>query len=126
MFKRRTRYCMDMDVEVDYSGIDQITVERGVDSTAARAAGLDGFLEHLASTGREALQEHGQKIKGSETESSEDWASCQITFEGDPDGAAAAVNTWIAKVEELGATGRILRTRLQGTDGTDRFLEVQP
>ena len=119
MFKRRTRYRMDMDVEVDYSGIDQIAVEQGLDPAAARAAGIDDFLEHLASTGREALQEHGQKIKGSETELSEDWASCRITFEGDPDGAAAAVNTWIAKVEELGATGRILRTRLQGADGTD-------
>jgi hypothetical protein len=119
MFKRRTRYGMDMDVEVDYSGIDQIAVEQGVDPTAARAAGLDGFLEHLASTGREALQEHGQKIKGSETDSSEDRASCQIIFEGDLDGATAAVNTWIAKVEALGATGRILRTRLQGADGTD-------
>jgi hypothetical protein len=117
MFKRRTRYVMDMDVEVDYSVIDQIAAGQGLDLTA-RAAGLDGFLEHLARAGREALQEHGQKIKGSETESS-DWASCQITFEGDPDGAAAAVNTWIAKVEELGATGRILRTRLQGADGTD-------
>ena len=119
MFKRRTRYRMDMDVEVDYSGIDQIAVEQSLEPTAARAAGLDGFLEHLASTGREALQAHGQKIKGSETESSEDCASCQITFEGDPDGAAAAVNAWIAKVEELGATGRILRTRLQEADGTD-------
>jgi hypothetical protein len=118
MFKRRTRYRMDMDVEMDYSGIDQIAVEQGLDPAAARAAGIDDFLEHLASTGREALQEHGQKIKGSETESSEDWASCQITFEGDPDGATAAVNTWLAEVEALGATGRILRTRLQGTDGT--------
>lgn len=119
MFKRRTRYVTDMDVEVDYSGVDQFATERGLDPTASRAAGLDDFLEHLASTGREALQEHGQKIKGSETELSEDWASCQITFEGDPDGAAAAVNTWIAKVEALGATGRILRTRLQGADSTD-------
>ena len=110
---------MDMDVEVDYSGIDQIAVEQGLDPAAARAAGIDDFLEHLASTGREALQEHGQKIKGSETESSEDWASCQITFEGDPDGATAAVNTWLAEVEALGATGRILRTRLQEADGTD-------
>ena len=121
MFKRRTRYGMDMDVEVDYSKVDQHAAEAGLDPEAVRATAIVSFGAHLERTGKEALQTHGQKFEGGGSDTTEDWsiATCQINFDGDAEGASAASQTWAAKVEQLGGTGRILRVRLQGADGTN-------
>ena len=121
MFKRRILYFTDMDVEVDYSAVPQGAAEGGFVPERAKAAGLEGFCEVLADTCRDALQEHGQKVKAVETETTGDWSwvTCWASFGGDAEGAAAAVQTWAAKVEQLVLTGRILRLRLQGADGTN-------
>jgi hypothetical protein len=128
MSERRTQYVTDMDVEVDYSAVDQIAAEHGLEPRTARASAIRSYVRHLDRACHAALREHGQKFKKGERDANQDWsiATFRATFEGDPVGASAAASAWAAKAMGLAGTGRLLRVRLQGEDGTnlERYSET--
>jgi hypothetical protein len=81
----------------------------------------------------EELARHGQRVKrsikgdgrkkktGVEIEPNdlgEHWVTFSVAFAGDREGAAAAAERWVERVQTFGGIARIDHVSLRGTDGT--------
>jgi hypothetical protein len=99
-----------------------------------RAVLAQSLIEQVMGVAAEELKRNGQKLKrrfetggyqfdtGSEimvNELGEHWVDFTVVFDGDYDGATAAAEAWIERVETFGAIDRITRAALRGTDGTN-------
>jgi hypothetical protein len=111
---------MTMDVEVDYSGIQPLIDDHGLEPDAARAAALQSFVGHLERTARESVQALGQKWKACSVDRAGEWPQCKVRFEADSEAEAQTAWTlWAERVSALSGSARIVRSSLRGGDGTN-------
>jgi hypothetical protein len=94
------KYTMRLDIEVDYDAVD----------------GLKTFSNEVVDAARDALKAAGQNYRLGGQEYAGEWVLYQFTFEGDPEGAQAALDGCVERVERLGGTRRILKAEIRGAD----------
>ena len=82
------------------------------------AVGVQSWIDHVGNVGKDALKATGQKWRGFECDQNGKEPRFGIRFDGDTDGASRAYGLWCDGVSDLGGTGRILVTRIRGSDGT--------
>jgi hypothetical protein len=76
------------------------------------------FSKDVISAAKDAMTAAGQKYRLGGQEFAGEWVLYQLTFEGDPEGAKAALEGCIERVEQLSGTRRILKAEVRGPDGT--------
>lgn len=90
-----------------------------------RAASVDSLVRLIGKVAGEELKSHGQKAKVRKSGAQLtviDGKYCvdfSVVFEGNYDGATAAVQSWAERVGTFGGIAQITRVSLRGTDGTN-------
>ena len=100
MSEKRAEYTMRLDIEP-------------VDKNAVTT-----FSNEVIDAAREAMNDAGQKYRLGGQEFAGEWVLYQLTFDGDPEGAKAALADCVRRVEQLPGTRRILKAEVRGPDGT--------
>jgi hypothetical protein len=127
MFKAKSDYLMEMDVEVDYAPVEAMLDELGLTLERAHEEGLASLIRHVVSAAKDGVREAGQKWRGEagqkwrgeEVDPGGEWPRFSIRFQGDSAGALKAYEGWANRVETLNGTKRVLRASLRGSDGTN-------
>jgi hypothetical protein len=119
LFKQKTDYLMQMDVEVDYAPAEAMLDELGLTLEQARQEGLASLIRHVVAAAKDGVREAGQKWRGEEVDPAGEWPRFSIKFQGDSDGALKAYEGWANRVETLNGTKRVLKASLRGSDGTN-------
>jgi hypothetical protein len=96
MSEKRAEYTMRLDIEP-------------VDKDAVKA-----FSNEVVDAARDALKAAGQKYRLGGQEFAGEWVLYQLTFDGDPVGAKAALDDCVARVAQLPGTRRILKAEVRG------------
>jgi hypothetical protein len=125
MFKRKTEYLLEVDVDVHYP-FERLRAESKTFASWAenkqREAMAAVLVESFADAVREELTRHGQKFGTVQDDFrgfDEEFAKFRVFFKGDLDGAQAAANACVARVEQLGGVSKIRQFSLRGSDGTN-------
>jgi hypothetical protein len=75
------------------------------------------FSDEVIDAAREAMRVAGQTYRLGGQEFAGEWVLYQLTFDGDPEGAKAALADCVTKVEQLPGTRRILKAEVRGPEG---------
>lgn len=121
MFKRGDTFVMDMDVEPNFEEVDRMANEKGLDLAEIHEKAEASLLVWMERAAKDAVRESGQKWKEAGLDPNGQGAgpALVVRFQGDTEGAAAAYGRWADIVASLDGTKRILRARLQGSEGTN-------
>jgi hypothetical protein len=75
------------------------------------------FSDDVVAAAQDAMKAAGQKYRLGGQEFAGEWVLYQLTFEGDPEGARAALEDCVARIEQLPGTRRILKAEVRGPEG---------
>jgi hypothetical protein len=139
MFKRKFTYVMEINALFRYP-LEELRAGSVGDELKNMPDDLlkghlaNSVVDQVMDAAEEELRRHGQKPKRAfrangyewvtgfevgENEQGEDWVDFTVAFDGDTDGAVAAAESWIQRVEPFGGIEKIRRAALRGTDGTN-------
>ena len=129
-------YLMMIDARVNYP-LDEVRQDANLAALPdddLRALLAESLIRQVLEVAAEELTRHGQRLKRSikggghkqksGTESmvndlGEHYVTFHVAFQGDYEGAVAATNRWIERVQTFGGIAEIGHASLRGTDGTN-------
>jgi hypothetical protein len=137
MFKRRSTYVMQISGVIHYPPLEEMRAAMPKLAEAPdedlHAVLAESLVRQVMDVANEELRRHRQKLgrrfetagHGWETGSEvnvnplgEHWVDFTVVFDGNTEGAAAAAQAWIERVETFKGLERITHAALRGTDGT--------
>jgi hypothetical protein len=127
-------YLMMIDVRVNYP-LDEVRQDANLAALPdddLRALLAESLIRQVLEVAGEELRRHGQRLKRSikggghkqktGTDLGEHYVKFHVAFQGDYEGAVAASNRWIERVQTFGGVAEIGHASLRGTDGTNLHL----